>query len=205
MKGALDQVLDNKTKARILRILCKRNSGWTGRQLAKELNISPTTASKVLGELTRDGIIIMTGVGRAYLYRLNDKNYAVKNILVPFFQKEEGVFDVLVAVIKKNLSKSAVGIESAAVFGSVARNTQTSRSDIDLLVVVNDLKDKKKMEDRLFEISGAIAGNFQTIVSPYVLTTSQFRKKYKEKSAVINEILKSYILIMGKSPQRLII
>lgn len=205
MKDVLDQVLDNKTKTRILRILCKRNSGWTGRQLAKELNISPTTASKVLGELTRDGIIIMAGVGRAYLYRLNDKNYAVKNILAPFFQKEEDIFDILVTLIKKNLSKSAVDIESAVIFGSVAANTQTSRSDIDLLVVVNDLKDKKKIEDKLFEISGAIAGNFQTVVSPYVLTASQFRKKYKEKSAIINEILKSYILIMGKSPQRLII
>lgn len=205
MQNILDRIMDNRVKTRILRILCKYNIGYTGRQLAKELSISPTTANKFLGELAKEGILIVAGVGRAYLYRLNGKNYAVKNILAPFFQKEKNIFDVLTALIRKNIYKSAVDVESAVIFGSVAKKEQDAKSDIDLLIVVKNLKDRKKMEDVMAKASGVIAQNFQTIVSPYILTADQFRKKHKENSAIIKEIISSYILILGKSPERLIV
>lgn len=205
MQNILDRLMDNKIKTRILRILCKRNTGHTGRQLARELGISPTTASKFLGGLAKEGVLTISGVGQAYLYKLNDKNYAVKNILAPFFQKEKNIFDVLTALIRKNLSKSSVDIESAVIFGSVAKKEQNAKSDVDLLVVVKNIKDKKKIEYIMNKASGVIAQNFQTIVSPYILTVDQFRKKHKEKSPIIKEIIGSYILISGKSPERLIV
>jgi len=205
MQNILDRLMDNKIKTRILRILCKRNTGYTGRQLARELSISPTTASKFLGRLVKEGVLTISGVGQAYLYRLNDKNYAVKNILVPFFQKEKNIFDVLTGLIRKNLSNSAVDIESAVIFGSVAKKEQNAKSDVDLLVVVKNIKDKKKIEYIMDKASGVIAQNFQTIVSSYILTVGQFRKKHKEKSPIIKEIISSYILISGKSPERLIV
>jgi len=191
MQNILDRIMDNKAKTRLLRILCKRNAGYTGRQLARELDISPTTANKFLGELVREGIVVMSAVGHAYLYSVNNKNYAVKTILMPFFQKEKSVFDIITASIKKNLSKSMVNIELTAIFGSVAKKEQNAASDVDLLVVVSSIKDKKKIEDIIANLSGTIARNFQAVISPYVLTVGQFRKKQKEKSPIIKEIMSS--------------
>lgn len=205
MQNILDRIMDSKVKTRILRILCKQSAGHTGRQLARELDISPTTASKFLSELAREGIVIMSAAGRAYLYRVNDKNYAVKNILAPFFQKEKSAFDGLVTSIKKNLSKRAGNIESAVIFGSIARKEGNAASDVDLLVVVKGVKDKEKIESIVSGLSSNVAQNFQTVVSPYVLTVEQFRKKHKEKSPLIKEIISSYLLILGKSPERLLI
>jgi len=205
MQNILDKIMNNKSKTRLLRILCKRNTGSTGRQLARELDISPTTANKFLGELVKEGIVIMSAVGRAYLYSINDKNYAVKTILMPFFQKEKSVFDVITASIKKKLSKSAIDIKSAVIFGSVAKKKHDAASDIDLMVVVSSIKDKKKIEAIMANLSGTIARNFQIVISPYVLTVGQFRKKHKEKSPIIKEIMASYILISGKNPERLIV
>jgi len=178
---------------------------WTGRQLAKELGISPTTSSKFLNELSREGIAVVSGVGRAYLYKLNNENYAVKNILVPFFQKEEGMLDALFLLIKKILLRSAITIESAVIFGSVSKKEQGARSDVDLLVIIKDAKDKKKLEDNIFSASDVIARRFHTSVSPYVLTPNQFRKKYKKKSALMKEIMDSYILLFGESLERIIV
>ncbi|PIW66442.1 MAG: hypothetical protein COW11_03305, partial [Candidatus Omnitrophica bacterium CG12_big_fil_rev_8_21_14_0_65_43_15] len=203
MQNILDKIINNKVKTGALRILCRRNIGYTGRQLAGELGVSPTTASKFLGELVKEGAVMVSGAGRAYLYRINEKNYAVRKMLRPFFQKEKDIFDALIALIKKNLSKSSADVESAIIFGSVAKKEQDTRSDVDLLVVVKNLKGKKKMEHVMDMISGVIAQNFQIIVSPYILTADQFRKKHKEKSPLIREILDSYILILGKSPERL--
>ena len=81
--NVLDRIVGHKVKARILRVICDKNTGWTGRQLAKELDISPTTSSKFLKELVEEGIVFSKGVGRSYLYHLNDRSYVVKNIMMP--------------------------------------------------------------------------------------------------------------------------
>lgn len=205
IQNTLDNILNHKVKTAALRLLCNGSAGWTGRQLAKQLNISPTTASKCLNELAREGILIVRGAGRAYLYSLNERSYTVKNILIPFFQKEKNIFGAITALIKRSLLKTGVRINSALIFGSIAKKEETSRSDIDLLVVVNALSDKKKVEGSIHRLSEAIAQNFQTVISPYILTENQLKKKYKENSPLINEILKSYILLTGKSPERIIV
>jgi len=139
------------------------------------------------------------------LYGLNNKNYVVKNVLKPFFNKEKEVFSALVAFVKKAILKADVTIESCIIFGSVAQKKETAKSDVDLLIVICNQKDKDKIERRLNDIAPAIAQNLQTAISPYILSIAQVRKKYKEKSPVINEILKSNILIKGKSIERMII
>jgi len=202
--NALDKIIDHEVKTRILRILLKHDTEWTGRQFAKELKISPTTANKFLKELADEGVINVKGAGRAHLYSLNDKNYIVKNLLRPFFEKEKDLFSTITGLIKRVLLKTNVTIESVAIFGSVAQKAETAKSDIDILIVLHDLKNKRKIEVALDKISGIILQDFQTAISPYILSKEQFKKRYKEKKPIINEILQSYMLVAGKSLERII-
>lgn len=203
--NALDKILNHEVKTRALRIFCKRDTEWTGRQLAGELGVSPTTANKFLGELVSAGIINMKGAGRAHIYSLNKENYLVKNLLKPFFKKENGVTGAVVSLIKKALLKSGAKIESCVIFGSIAQKREAEKSDIDLLIVLDNLKDKDKVENKLDEISSAMAKDFQTAISPFILSAPRLREKHAKNAAIVNEILKAYILIMGKSPERIII
>lgn len=205
LHNALDKILNREIKTRILRVLCKHNIGWTGRQLARELDVSPTTANKFLKELVSEGVVNIKGVGKSHLYSLNEKSYIVKKMLKPFFEKEKNILDTVASLIKKAISKTGVKVESVAIFGSIAQKKETSKSDIDLLVVINDLRDKKKIETGLDKIFLKIVQDFQTVISPYVLSSTQFKKRYREKLPVINEILKSHIFLMGKPLERLII
>lgn len=203
--NALDNIVNNAVKTKILRLLCRDKTLWTGRQLAKEVGVSPTTVNKFLKDLVDEGVVNVKGAGSSYLYSLNDNSYLVKNILMPFFEKEKGAYRAIVTLIKREFLRSGARIKSLAIFGSVADRTQTSKSDIDLLVILDNLKDKAKIEKKVDGISSKVARNFQTAISPYIISTKQFRKKHKDKSPVINEILRSYILIEGASPERIIV
>src|SRR3989338_6442084 len=120
IRNVLDNVLNHAVKTGILRILCERDAGWTGRKLANELNVSPTTANKFLKELARDGMIIVKNAGNSYLYSVDPDNYTIRSILMPFFEKEKGAYNNMLSLIGKSLSKCGAAIRSAAIFGSIA-------------------------------------------------------------------------------------
>jgi len=203
LHNALDRIVGHKVKARILRILCDKNTGWTGRQIARELAISPTTSTKFLKELTEEGVVFAKGVGKSYLYHLNDRSYVVRNILMPFFDREKGIVNNITNLVKREALKSAK-IESIAMFGSMANKTDTSRSDVDILIITNHLKDNPKVEAGINDLAEAFATKFNTTVSPYILSIKQFKKRYHENSPLINEILKSYKLLYGRALERVV-
>jgi predicted nucleotidyltransferase len=202
LHNVLDKIVGHEAKAGILRILCEKNTGWTGRQLAKALAISPTTSSKVLKELADEGIVIVKGVGRSYLYHLDDKSYIVKNILVPFFEKEGDIVNQITLLIKKAVLKSGSGVETIAIFGSVASRTETPESDLDVVIIISKSADKPRVNKSIDSVFTIIARDFRAIISPYILSAEQFKKRYKDKDPIIGEMLKSYKLIYGKPLER---
>lgn len=204
LHNALDRIVGHKVKARILRVICDKNTGWTGRQLAKELAISPTTSSKFLKELVGEGVIFSKGVGRSYLYHLNDRSYVVRNILMPFFEREKDVVDNIVSRVRKAALRSGAKIKTIAIFGSVAKKSDTSKSDIDILIVISELKDKPRVEASINALSKMIATDFNTAISPYVLSVDQLKKRYKKKAPLIKEIVQSYKLLYGKPLERIL-
>lgn len=202
--NVLDRIVGHKVKARILRVICDKNTGWTGRQLARELDISPTTSSKFLKELVEEGIVFSKGVGRSYLYHLNDRSYVVRNILMPFFDREKRIINNIVALVKKAVFKNGAKIEAIAMFGSLVKETNTIKSDVDMLVIIGDLKDRPRVEASIDALSKTIAMDFNTAVSPHVLSINQFKKQYEEKSPLLTEIFKSYKLLYGKPLERIV-
>lgn len=201
----LDKVVGHEIKAGILRILCEKNTGWTGRQIAKELAVSPTTAGKFLQELVGEGIVVMKGVGRSYLYHVNDKSYIVKNILLPFFEKEKNILTYISVLIKKAVVASGAGVESIVIFGSVASKTETARSDLDIAVIVSGPGDKEKAKRAVDGVSDLVAREFHAVISPLIMSIDEFRKRHERKAALVLEMMKSYTVIHGKPLERLVV
>ena len=172
--------------------------------MAKELDVSPTTAGKFLKELVKDGIVVTKSAGTAYLYSINNDNYTVKTILKPFFGQEEKIFSKALAIIKNSILRASAEIVSLAIFGSVARKDDTAKSDIDLLIVLGSIKDRKTLDKKIDIMVKEVAHKFQSIIAPYIITAAAFKKRYNAKDPLMQEILKSYILIFGKPLERII-
>lgn len=199
----LDKLLNNEIKVKILRQLCKTNEESSGRQIAKEISVSPAACHKALQELHQQKVLNFKNIGKTHIYSLNEKNILITNLIKPIFQQESGLPGAIYEVIKEAFISKSEGITAAAVFGSVASKNEQSSSDIDLLIVVLNEKDKTRIDEIINELNNNILKTHGNIVSPYVLTEKEFRTKYANKLPVILNILNSHKLIYGKTLEKI--
>ncbi len=202
----LDKIMNNETKVKILRFLSKSGAEWTGRQIAKEVGVTPATAHKALHSLYDEDVLLLKKFGNNYIYSLNKVNFVVQDMLKPLFAKEDKVLKKILAVIKRRIASSPVKkiITSVALFGSVNVRKDRPGSDIDLAVIVKYAKAKKNVENLFWDISQAVEKEFGNTVSPYVNTIREFRSKHKKGLAVIKNIMKSHTVIYGERLERLL-
>ena len=196
----LNKILDSEVKIKILRFLCETDAEWNGRQIAKEIGVTPATAHKALNSLNEESVLILRNMGKTHVYSLNAKNIVVKEMLKPLFLKESEVLAGILKIIKGYIRKSKIkdGIVSVVLFGSVNIKQDHAMSDIDVAVVVDSIKVKAKAESLFEEIDSEISSKFGNMVSAYVNTKLEFKSKKKENMAVIKNILKGYTLIYGE-------
>lgn len=106
----------------------------TRRQLAARAGVSPGHASTVIDDLIASGLVTEQRAGRSSLVRLNRAHLAAESILALHTLRGR-----LIARLRDDLS-SWPDVRAAWLFGSVARGDATPASDIDLLIVADDLE-----------------------------------------------------------------
>jgi len=202
----LDNILNTEVKIKILRFLCRTGAEWNGRQIAKEIGVTPKAAHTALNTLNREKVLFLRNMGKTHVYSLNEDNFLVSKLLKPLFLKEDNILGDIIKVIKRKISasKSKRVIISVAIFGSISKRQDHPSSDIDITVIVKNAK-AKTITERLFEEIGLkISKAFGNIISPYINTKAGFKAKYKKGLPVIKNILKSHTLIYGESLERLL-
>ncbi|MBA3065823.1 nucleotidyltransferase domain-containing protein [bacterium] len=196
----LDKILNQTAKVRILRFLIKTGPEWTGRQISKEIGVSPATCHKALRQLYNEGLLLFRSVGAGHLYKLNDENYLVKKVVRPLFEQEDSIYRRLKEILLEHLgSLSPRKLVSAVVFGSVSKKNERAKSDIDILLLVKKEEDKDEIEKRTALAAAVIIREYGNALSPYIQTVNEFMSKKKKKLPVIKEILKNHFVIAGKA------
>jgi len=184
-------LLGSKVKVKVLRTLERyREKEFTIRELAKFLGVSHTGIKKVVDELEKTNVLRVRTVGRSYAFRLNMNSYAAK-IVGRTFEMESGALSELRDVIREKLKSRFV--TSAALYGSVVEGKETSRSDIDLLIVTSQ---REKVEEIVAELQSDVSERFGNSISAYYVSEGDLRKKRKEPP--IKQALQNHMLICGK-------
>ncbi|MCK4532396.1 nucleotidyltransferase domain-containing protein [bacterium] len=201
----LDKILNSEVKVKILRFLCRTEAEWNGRQIAKEIKITPATCHKALRELNFEQVLLLKNVGKSYLYRLNKENFLISALLKPLYEKENQLHREVYKAIIENINPIAKkNIVSIAVFGSIQVKKEQPTSDIDLLILVSDKKYKVQIEENFEKVNRNIFDKFGNVVSPYIQTTAEFKLKYKKGLPLIKKILRSHNLLFGKDLEGII-
>ncbi|NQE47826.1 hypothetical protein RC52_04915 [Herbaspirillum rubrisubalbicans] len=104
------------------------------RALMSSTGISSASAQRELGKLTEAGLLVREEVGRVLLYKPNPDS-PIFSELSAIIRKTFGVADA----IKAMLQPFAAQIDRAFLYGSVAKGLDTATSDIDLLVLADEL------------------------------------------------------------------
>lgn len=100
-----------------------------GRELARQLGHGVSATARELARLEAAGVLRSETVGRARVYRLDDRSPVVSE-LRPVVQRTVGAEALL-----REAFAGMQGIEEAFIFGSYGTSRETPRSDIDLFVV----------------------------------------------------------------------
>lgn len=101
------------------------------RKIAAHLGQEPGVFQYNLDKLVKEGILADERKGNLRYFRLN-KNYPLYEEIKKIVSKTLGIEAKL-----KELVSSFNGIECAFIFGSIAKNTENSSSDIDLMLIGN--------------------------------------------------------------------
>lgn len=192
----LDDLFENQNNIKLLRHLVRYPStAITGRGLARELGMSHVTCIRSLDRLVYSGIVDKKRVGTSYTYELASESALYKQVLKPMFQIEAELLPNLIDHLLKGVKRS---IHSVYLFGSVARREDTPSSDVDILVIAHDSKEKKLITRSIEDNREEAYRLYRVGVTAVVYDLGEFGKRKDRKDPLILEVIKEGVLVAGK-------
>lgn len=166
-------------------LLLHPESSYHVRELARITGTTAGTLHKELARLAETGLLLREKQGNQVRYQAN-RQYPVFDELASLFRKTTGLADVL----KEALKPLAAKIETALVFGSVARGEETADSDIDLLIVGN--VGFAEVVKKLHPAQAALSRE----INPVVFTPAEYRKRLKAKDSFLKQIFSHPVIML---------
>jgi len=148
------------------------------RQIVKALHSGTGAVGRELAKLEQSGLVSVERIGNQKHYRAN-RDAPIFHELQSIVRKTVGLHDPL----KESLAPFSDRIRIAFVYGSVAKGNDTARSDIDLMVIGDDLT--------YSDIFSALQDAEKTIarsVNPNILDTAMWKKKRLDRDAFVTKI-----------------
>jgi predicted nucleotidyltransferase len=148
-------------------------------EIIRQLHAGTGGVERELGRLERSGLISVERIGNQKHYRANRAS--------PIFPELHGIIQKTVGLkepLQRALQDFAPQIKVAFVYGSVARQTDTAKSDIDLMVIGDGLvysdlylglQDAEKLLGRP--------------VNPNILDVDEWQKKRADPSSFIQKVM----------------
>ena len=189
----LEELLGARTKVRILRVLCAHpGREFTFRELSQAVGQSPGSTIPALRGLLEARIVVARRVGRSRAVRLNDRHPLAGPVRRLFRDEAAALAGVAQAFVD---ALPAAGLKAAVLFGSVARGEPTARSDVDVLVVVDDLRRSPAIRST----AAAMLDRIDASLSPLILTQGEVDRRLKTFDPLLETIAAEGRLLRGRA------
>lgn len=132
----LNDVFGSGSHVKLLRALFGLPSeiGVSGRDLSRRAGVSHPRANQVLADLAEQGFVTVQRLPRTDLYRVNRRHVLAEPLAKLFVLEPRLKFDLL-SVVARELKRRELPVTEARIFGSAARGTMNTASDVDLALV----------------------------------------------------------------------
>ena len=197
----LDDIFQTPSSVKVLRVLAQSELDLAGRQIADMAGLNPQTCQNTLDRLDDLHILAVRRVGRAYLYRLKDKNAIVRQMIRPLFTTETNLLSSELTKVANMFSGMAIAV---ILFGSVARDEGDAKSDIDLCIIVKNNETREAVEEKGNEILDHLVDVTGIIPSVLVWSRDEFRKRYDKGDGLARAIFEEGQVVMGPPIYRIL-
>jgi len=178
--GGLADALFSKTKQRVLGLLFGQpDRSFYVSEIVSRARGGTGTVLRELARLEKSGLVSVRRVGNQRHYQANASS--------PLFDELRSIVDKTVGVVgplAAALRPLAPRIVAAFVYGSVAKKSDTARSDIDLMMVSDQLT-----YGDVYPVLEAVGSTLGRPVNPTVYSMSEFRKRRAARNAFLTKVL----------------
>lgn len=184
--ASLLDVLNSKTKVKIVKFLLTHEVSMSEREIASILKVSHMSINRAMRELTAMNFVDFVTVGKAHLWKVNRKSYAfgVLSALMKGISNIKEPLEDLKNTLLKNLPKAL--IKRAILFGSITKGLEKASSDIDVFILVKNKQNKETLESSIEKLSNVCLEMYGNRLAPYILAEQELRQKRELR--IISEI-----------------
>jgi len=176
---SLYALFSSAARVQVLELLLNNASQrFYQREISQRATLPIQAVQRELTKLTQIGLVTKTTEGNRAYYQIN-KDYYIFKELKNIFLKSSGIGEALQKAFNKQKE-----ITVAFIFGSVARGTEKSESDIDLLVL-GDISARK-----LNELVFTVAEKMGREINQHLYSPTDFIKKIKSGNHFAVQITK---------------
>lgn len=185
----LGEVLFSKTQRQVLGLLFGNpDRSYYAKEIVRLAGVGIGTVQRELEKLSGAGLLTVKKVGNQKHYQANRQS-PIFDELRGIVLKTFGVGDL----IREALTTVAEQITVAFVYGSVAKGTDTAGSDIDVMIISEDLS-----YDKVFSALSPVESKIGRSVNPTLYKPSEFFEKLAGDSSFLNRLLeRDKIFLIG--------
>ncbi len=180
MKSLISHLLGDTRTAILAVLLLRPDEPQHVRELARLTGVSPGTLHRELTALESLGVLRRNAVGRQVFFAAN-RECPVFEELAGLVRKTAGLVDV----VRNALLPHAARIGAAFIYGSVAAGTETSRSDVDVMIL-----GELPFADAVKALAPAQA-SLRREVNPTVMKSAEFLRKRRAKDSFVSAVWKA--------------
>jgi predicted nucleotidyltransferase/predicted transcriptional regulator with HTH domain len=176
---SLASALFSKVQRRVLALIFGRpERSFYMSEIVRNVGSGTGAVERELSRLQRSGLVSVERIGNQKHFRANPQS--------PIFAELQSIIIKTVALTEplgKALEPYSDRIAAAFVYGSVAKGTDTASSDIDLMVIGDELN-YSELYTALLNIETALGRK----VSPTFLSPREWRRKASDKGSFISRV-----------------
>ena len=168
-----------------------RNIGKVGfnvNQLSKNIKISVGSAHKILHELKKEEIVIITDMKSSIYYKLNLNNPDTIDICKLILRENKKHLPSYIKIYVEEIEKFKEA-EIIILFGSIL--DKKDFNDVDVLFITNKIKEVNLFCNEISKIR-------TKPINPLIMKIDDFIKNIKNKNNVILEIINKGVIINGE-------
>jgi predicted nucleotidyltransferase len=161
-------------------------------ELRRLTGLGSASLQRELNRLAEAGLVRSERVGNLRRFQANSES-PVYGELVGLTRKTLGIEPML----REALQPLAPDLQAAWIYGSVAKQTDTAKSDIDVMLVGKNL-----LLAKVLELLVPLEAQLRRKINPTCLTPAEFKRRRAEPDSFVNRVLAQPILpLIGDIPE----
>jgi predicted nucleotidyltransferase len=179
-RSAMGDALFTKTQQRVLGLLYgKPEQSYYLNEIVRLAAVGKGSVSRELDKLCAAGLLTVSRQGNQNHYQANANN-PIFNELKAITQKTFGVVDIIKAALALLLPQ----LNCAFIYGSVAQGTEHAGSDIDLMLVGDDMSYSEVME-----LLAPAEKQLGRTINPTLYTVAEFTDRKNSHQPFITRVI----------------